>query len=525
MSPLIHGPMDKMNRQMLLLAMLLVAFLAHTESVARSVDIRILHASNISAQIEPIAFGRSQGKGGLGGLYDIVSELRGLDPNLILTTSGSTFFGSPESDVLSGKPIIAALNKLGWNFVSPSNADFSAGIDVLDKFGEDFSGELLGANLRNLGGRKSFNNIDPYVVEDIEGVRVAFVGMTAPQLPLHYHQSFLQGIEVRCVLESLKQSVSQVRQHDPHLVVLMLDLSLADDHAPRVLLEAVATTFPEIDIALGAGYLRQHAALEIGDLVYTQSKDRAESVILIEINYDTVLNSITSIDSREVDVQPAAESELASYENISSLLDQSRDLLRGALGIAPSRLPAMSHDNEESVTALLLQALSKSADADIAFISRQNNQVVYPRSVYERDIWRLLPMEDRIVVMSLNLESIRMILNANVQHLGRNIFLSSLGLCYSVTEGDDGHRHVGDIRLSNGDNIHPRRRLRVAFSSGAVASAGGCFPVIRDLAARPESHASIMDTSTRDALRSYILSTEKLPDNLGRGVIQHLNMD
>ncbi len=525
MSILLLNPLDKIVRQMIFIAFPSIFFFALPISVARSVDVCIIHASNINAQIKPIAFGRARATGGLGKAYGLISEHRKNRPNLILTSSGTTFFGSPESDVLSGKPIIKALDKLGWNFVAPSGEDFAVGLDILNRAGKDFSGKLLVANVRGLGGRDPLKSIETHAVADVDGVRMAFVGMTASQLPLHYHHSLLDGVEVRDVLESLRQKVGRLRQLDPHIVVLMIDLSFTEPESAIELLENIAEFFPEIDVVLGAGFVRQYAPLEIGGLIYVQSRDRAETLIALDITYDTLSDSITYINVSEVAVEFGEDSQFYADDTISAMLDQSTEMLRKPLAVATEKLPAVCRDNDSSVTALLLQSLRKTTDADVALVSRQNNQVLYPRVIYERDLWRLLPQEEKVVVMRLNLDAIRMILNANLEHSRKKMFLSSLGLCYNVVAGSAGNEYIDDIRMSSGDNIHPRRRLRVAMSSGTVASAGGEFDVIRDLAARPESNALIMDWSTRDALRRYLKSAQTLTPHISDGVIQHLNVD
>jgi hypothetical protein len=65
---------------------------------------------------------------------------------------------------------------------------------------------------------------------------------------------------------------------------------------------------------------------------------------------------------------------------------------------------------------------------------------------------------------------------------------------------------------------YARKRFRVAMNSYALASGGGRFPVLREIAERPESRLEMTDIDTRTAVVEYVRKHNPLRIDAGSGV-------
>ena len=103
--------------------------------------------------------------------------------NLIKVANGDIFQGSYVSNVLSGRPLIEALNLIGFDAFVIGNHDFDWGLDVIHQYadGDLSNGEanfpFLGANIYDKKTNKMVDWLEPYTIIDNDGLRVGIIGI------------------------------------------------------------------------------------------------------------------------------------------------------------------------------------------------------------------------------------------------------------------------------------------------------------------------------------------------------------
>ncbi|MET0621200.1 MAG: bifunctional UDP-sugar hydrolase/5'-nucleotidase [Thermoanaerobaculia bacterium] len=204
----------------------LAAAPAPTATAARDVRLTILYTGDLHGRVHPIdALADADLGEGLARVAASVKAIRAEGRPVLLLDSGDTIQGSPEQALAfaSGKdaidPIIAAMNLMGYDAMTVGNHEFDFGVERLDASQRQAKFPWLSANTLMYGDRQAF---PPYVVKQIEGVRVGILGLTTTGTPNWVSPSLLEGLRFVQPLSVASHRVSQLREQERCDFVIVL---------------------------------------------------------------------------------------------------------------------------------------------------------------------------------------------------------------------------------------------------------------------------------------------------------------
>ena len=161
----------------LLLALLMVCSLVsgmafaddEAAAVERSADIVILFTSDVHCGID-------QGFG-YAGLCEIYDYLVAQGNKVILVDDGDNIQGEPIGTMTKGEALVDLMNKVGYSVAIPGNHEFDYGMEQFLSLAKQAKFSYVSCNF-NHEGELVF---DPYVIRELDGMKVAFVGVTTPK--------------------------------------------------------------------------------------------------------------------------------------------------------------------------------------------------------------------------------------------------------------------------------------------------------------------------------------------------------
>ncbi|OEY13496.1 hypothetical protein A0K93_04960 [Corynebacterium sp. BCW_4722] len=108
----------------------------------------------------------------------------------IFTSSGDNIGASPfEAMLLDDTPTIDVLNQMGLKVSAVGNHEFDRGYaDLRDRVLKEAEFEYLGANVEGA------DELAPYVIEELDGVKVAFIGAVSEDTPNLVSPSGIEGL-------------------------------------------------------------------------------------------------------------------------------------------------------------------------------------------------------------------------------------------------------------------------------------------------------------------------------------------
>ncbi|MBQ1870616.1 MAG: bifunctional metallophosphatase/5'-nucleotidase, partial [Lachnospiraceae bacterium] len=141
---------------------------ANVEEAEKNGDIVILFTSDIHCGVD-------QGFG-LAGLYSIRETLEEEGNYTILVDDGDAIQGEPIGTMTNGEAIIDLMNAVGYDIAIPGNHEFDYGMDRFLELTEKAKFPYISCNF-NKEGELVF---DSYVIKEINGKKIGFVGVTTP---------------------------------------------------------------------------------------------------------------------------------------------------------------------------------------------------------------------------------------------------------------------------------------------------------------------------------------------------------
>lgn len=165
-------------------------------SNAQQRTLRLITTSDFHASLEARADSRGRLIGGAVALQVALTKARNEckdNCTSITVDGGDLFSGSPASDWTSGRPTIAAYNRMGISAGALGNHEFDFGQDTLRMRLANLNYRVLGANVVGADGKvPGWIKSDTIVVRD--GLRIGVIGAASQNTPGNTRQRNLKGL-------------------------------------------------------------------------------------------------------------------------------------------------------------------------------------------------------------------------------------------------------------------------------------------------------------------------------------------
>ena len=234
----------------LLLALLMVCSLVsgmafaddEAAAVERSADIVILFTSDVHCGID-------QGFG-YAGLSEIYDHLVAQGNKVILVDDGDNIQGEPIGTMTKGEALVDLMNKVGYSVAIPGNHEFDYGMEQFLSLAKQAKFSYVSCNF-NHEGELVF---DPYVIRELDGMKVAFVGVTTPKTltsstPRYFQDEngefvygFFQDETGEGVYNAVQSAVDAARAEGADYVVVMGHMGNEEECRPWTYADVIEHT-------------------------------------------------------------------------------------------------------------------------------------------------------------------------------------------------------------------------------------------------------------------------------------------
>ena len=251
---------------------------------AMPIEFRIIQTTDVHGSFFPYDFiNRKPQAGSLARVSTYVKQLREqYGDRLILLDAGDILQGQPTcyycNYVKPEIPNVAAqvINYMGYDAQTIGNHDIETGHAVYDKWIGETRCPMLGANVIDTRTQQPY--LKPYTIIERSGVRIAVIGMLTDAIPCWLGEELWQGLRFDDVVESSRQWVAYVKEHEhPDVIVGLFHCGLeggiaTDDYEENPTLR-VAKNVPGFDVIFYGHDHRTHQQV-------VTSADGSETLLL-----------------------------------------------------------------------------------------------------------------------------------------------------------------------------------------------------------------------------------------------------
>ena len=205
-------------------------------------DIMILYTSDIHCGIDE-GFGYA-------GLEQILKYEQEKGYEVILVDDGDNIQGDPLGLLTKGDALIDLMNKMGYSVAIPGNHEFDYGVDNFLSLAEKAQFKYISCNFQYKGE----NVFDPYVIREIGGRKIGFVGVTTPTTitaskPTLFEDengefvySFLQDETGEGVYNAVQSAVDNARKEGAEYVIVLGHLGNEEQCRPWTYADVISHT-------------------------------------------------------------------------------------------------------------------------------------------------------------------------------------------------------------------------------------------------------------------------------------------
>ncbi len=482
----------------------------NTAAEPTTVDLQLLSINDFHGRLEA----PSAGNGGAAQLVGAVNKLRSENPNTAWVSVGDNIGASTFISAIDGdNPTLDALNAGGLNVSAVGNHEFDKGLaDLLGRVEERSNFPHLAANVYKDGERV----LPGYVVQEIGGVKVGYIGVVTEQTGSLVSPDGIRGVEFRDPVAETNALAAQLSDGDAangeaDVLVLLAhegaataNIGSAEALAADPVFGEFTTVSAEID-AIFSGHTHQPYAFQVP----VPGTDRTRPVIQAEdyglrlgkavLTVDKATKSVTASTSELLTVtgypsDPAVERIVADAKvKATELGKQELGKITGDIKRAYNPETNAEDRGSESVLGNFIAdvQLDQTSDAgrggaQIAFMNPGGlrNDLLYGTdgTVTYSAAFAVQPFANDVVTQTLTGAQIKQVLEEQWQpagasrpvlHLG-----SSKGLTYSYDDAQPrGSKIIASTLKLNGTVLDPAGTYRVT-SNSFLASGGDNFTTL-----------------------------------------------
>jgi 2',3'-cyclic-nucleotide 2'-phosphodiesterase (5'-nucleotidase family) len=484
-----------------------------------TVCISILHTTDLHGHILPASdYDGNPDRGGLARCVTQIRRWRRQNPNSILIDIGDVYQGTDVGLRTRGELMIDLFNHLEYDAWVIGNHEFDWGIEPFERALERSTMPVLAANTSLEGkpagefsdAKHPFAKIQPSMLREIAGIKLAIIGVTTPGMPFWFRPEFARGIDFQYPVEPVRRAIARVKSEGANAIVLTGHMGLkprsgGDDFANTVM--ALTSEFPEAAVVI-AGHTHQAIPSRLTNgALFTQADHFGIHVGRVDLLFDRNSKKLLRREAICELMDNRFHFDHVVISRAKSQLAESEAALAQPIGELAETLHAHSRPGEPSDVERLIGAaimeglLERNVPVDGVMhgvLDEKSDFIAGPKTV--NDIWNILPYENYVVTAELSLDEIKIIMEeVNASHERHNL----LGLEVK-TEGRGYDRRIISVTLADGRPLdRGKKKYIIAFNTFDSRSAGHRFMKLRVLLETPAVNCTLHPVQTRDALIDY----------------------
>jgi 5'-nucleotidase len=459
-----------------------------------------------------------------GGIEYLATQIRALkatNPNTVIVSAGDNIGASPLiSALFHDEPTIEALSQIGVSYSAVGNHEFDKGIQELERMqygcchqgsgcqdGDRFVGagfSYLTANVVNRTANKTI--FPPFKIQYIQGIPVAFIGVTLKDTPSIALSSNVRGLLFLDEADSINRVVSDLKQKGIKAIIVLAHTGGSQMGLPS---ESINLTGPIIDLvkrtddevdAFITGHTHQAYISTIDGKLVTQAGCYGRLLTDIDLVISKETGDVLMARAKNIavtsDVRPDPEvSEIVEkYSDLSAPL---ADQVIGSITANITRNAAASGESAlgDVIADTQLRSASNSSNAVVAFMNPGGIRadLIYqqhqktggkgrPYNVTYGDAFSIQPFGNNLVAMNLTGNQIDSLLEQQFNNLPVESSILQVSKGFTYTWNSTAPRgqkvDISSIKI-DGVPINPKASYRIAANS-FLAEGGDRFTVLKN---------------------------------------------
>lgn len=494
-----------------------------------NVKVQLLGINDFHGQLD--TYNASMNAGGGEYLAAYLKERKAANPNTLLVHAGDSVGASPPtSALLQDEPTIRFLNTLGFDVGTLGNHEFDKGVqemlrlihggphpNTVEKYGP-FEGANFPYVAANVIDEKTGKPIlDPYVIKEVDGVPIGFIGIALSSTPSIVNPSGVAGVRFTDEVDAINKATAELKKKGVKAIVVLAHnpgVSRSDGTgADGEIVEIANQVDDEVDVIFGGhNHAYMNTVVDNKLLVQSYSYGTAFSAVNIEVDRTT-----KDIVAKKAEIVTTFRDKITPDAEIKAMIEQYKEdvapIINEVVGYAPTSITRdQNADGESALGNLIADSMRDQTGTDFAFMNpggiRANLEA---GDLTWGNLFTVQPFGNDLVKMELTGEQVKQLLNQQWTDKARIMPVSGLSVKY------DDSRPVGDrileVTLPDGTPMDLARTYSVTVNN-FMAAGGDNFTVLL------EGKNQVVDVVDLEAFINYVKKLKEVNASIEGRIIK-----
>ena len=482
---------------------------------------------------------------GIAKVATLIKEARQKDPNLLLVDSGDTIQGTPleyfhnKRNNAPPDPMMLTMSALHYDAMTVGNHEYNFGLKVLEKARSEAKFPWLSANTYNTRVKGDPSNYyTPYIIKEVNGVRVGVLGLTTPGIPNWENVPNYEGLEFKETVSEAKKWVAVLRNVGKvDLVVITMHMGIEEDLNTGALnpsqvpnenaAVAIARQVPGVDVVLMGHTHRDVPSLVVNGVLLSQANRWASHLARVDVYLErTAADNRWRVMAKAARTIPVTEKTAIDPEiaQLGQPYDkETQDWLGKIIGESSEEMTAPDcRFQDTAIIDLIHRVQLEAGKADVSMAACFNPQARIPKGpVTVRDIAGLYEYENTLVTLELTGQQLKDALEHSAKYFreyqtGKSLadlvdqrvpgynFDMAQGVTYELDLTKPFGQRIQSLRFK-GQPLSPTQKLRVVTNNYRV-NGGGNFTMYKSAPVVYRSSEEV-----RELIIDWVERNKKIP--------------
>jgi len=394
----------------------------------------------------------------------------------IIVSAGDMFQGTPESNMLYGKPVVQAMNEIGFSAMAIGNHEFDWGIQVLRERIAQSSFPYLAANIIDKATGQVVSFIKPYTIVEKNGLKIAIIGLATPETAYKTNPKYSKNYNFADPAQTVTQRIPELKQQGTDIIIVLSHLGSEIEPLTRqVKGEAadLARAVPTID-AIISGHTHQKVAGAVSSVPIIQAAYNGRAVGNLCLTFSKMDRKVIAAESNVIEL---AAANLVADPAVKTIVDKVQE------EVAPMKNKVLGHTvyelNHEKYSHSVLgqwvtDSMRQKVKADIAFENGGGLRASIPAgAITLGSLYQVVPFDNTLITVDLTGKQIMEVLEHGIgnQQIGMMQFSGLSVECdKSLPEG----KKITRVTLTDGSNFSLTKVYKVV-TNDFMAQGGDGF--------------------------------------------------
>ncbi len=375
-----------------------------------------------------------------------VQEGYTVDGPFLVLSGGDLWTGPALSTWFDGEPTVDVMNEMGYDAVAIGNHEFDFGRDGLRLRSDQAEFAFLGANALDSESGKPIDEVLPFVVKEVEGVKVGIIGLASRRTPRTTMPTHVAGIEFADYDRTLEHIVPQVKAEGADVVLVIAHL--CEDE-----MRSLVATAARLDIAMiGGGHCNDRVAEVVRGVALVEAAWQYAAYGRVDLTVDLATGDVRDVAVVLKDNPPGT-----ADPDVAAIVDRWQTELDNELMVTIGYTEDGIKRGSYAMANMVMDAWLAAYPADIAMSNPGGfRQGIDRGEITLADVVGVMPFDNTLVDVALTGEQVI----ASYLHGSRRPLIAGL-------------EHEGAHYTVNGETLDPKATYHVLVNDFMYAGGDG----------------------------------------------------